>query len=343
MNKSKIVSIGGVEYDSHTGLPVTKQAAVKVATPQKTRNVQPVHAKGVHSAQQRSATLNRRFVAKKTAATPAPAKKPVMSGMVVSRKSTKGTPASQLHVRSKSLDIRPKTRSAHISKFAKEPQALAVKRPVASNDIAHTPHPLAKKAHAAQAVRQQAATPPVHHTPSAKDIKHAELGKALAHAKADAKAPKQAPRRALNIAAASLGLLLIAGYFTYVNMPNLSVRVAAAQAGIEASYPEYRPVGYSLNGPVAYQDGEVSMKFASNTGPVAFQLSQAKSGWDSAALLEKFVNPESNSKYATYNDGGLTIYTYGTNAAWVNGGILFTIEGDANLSNEQIRRIATSM
>ena len=48
-------------------------------------------------------------------------------------------------------------------------------------------------------------------------------------------------------------------------------------------------------------------------------------------------------KYATYNDAGLTIYTYGTDAAWVNGGVLYTVEGSANLSNEQIRRIATSL
>ena len=38
-------------------------------------------------------------------------------------------------------------------------------------------------------------------------------------------------------------------------MPTLSVRVAASQAGIDASYPSYRPDGYALNGPVTYGDG----------------------------------------------------------------------------------------
>jgi hypothetical protein len=126
-------------------------------------------------------------------------------------------------------------------------------------------------------------------------------------------------------------------------MPNLSVRVAAAQAGIDATFPEYRPVGYRLDGPVAYQSGEVSMRFASNSAPIAFSLNQSKSSWDSAALLEKYVNPRSKGNYATYSDAGLTIYTYGTDAAWVNGGILYTVEGNALLSNEQIRRLATSM
>ena len=326
MNQPKIVSIGGLEYDSRTGLPVKKPIAVnqqsaKTLAPQKkAREVHPVHATGVHATQQRSTTLTRRFVAKSN------------------------TPHAHIQPknRAKNIDIRPNvTRSAHISKFAPEPQALKVKRPVVS-DIAPKTHPVAKKAHDIQSVKRQPIPKPTQ-TPTAQNIKHAELGKALAHAKTESKAPKQPRKRAFNIAAASLGLLLIAGYFTYVNMPNLSVRVAAAQAGINASFPEYRPVGYSLNGPVAYQDGEVSMKFTSNTGPVAFSLKQSKSSWDSAALLEKYVNPESESNYATYSDGGLTIYTYGTNAAWVNGGILYTIDGSANLSNEQIRRIATSM
>lgn len=325
MNKSKIVSIGGLEYDSQTGLPIAKSAPTPisvVAKPaKKVRDIQPVHAKGMHTTQQRSATLNRKFVTK--------SKTPQIK--------------IQPKTRIKNLDIKPSVpRSAHISKFAPEPQALKAKRQIVT-DIAPKTHPIVKKAHTTQATKQLATKHEPAKAPSAKDIKHAELGKALAHAKTETKAPKQPRRRGLNIAAASFGILLLAGYFTYINMPNLSVRVAAAQAGINASFPEYRPIGYSLNGPVAYQDGEVSMKFKSNTGPVAFSLNQAKSSWDSAALLEKFVSPQSKSKYATYNDGGLTIYTYGTNAAWVNGGVLYTIEGDATLSNEQIRRIATSM
>ncbi len=324
MNQPKIVSIGGLEYDSRTGLPVKQTAStaqLQTTASKKVRDINPVHAAGVHATQQRSATLTRRYVAK--------SKAPQAHGGIVKS-------------RHKNIDIKPNiSRSAHISKFAPEPQALKVKRPVVS-DIAPKAHPIQQRAHDVQRATKPAPSKPTH-APTAQDIKHAELGKALAHAKAETKAPKQPRRRALNIAAASLGLLLIAGYFTYVNMPNLSVRVAAAQAGINASFPEYRPVGYSLNGPVSYQDGEVSMKFTSNTGPVAFSLKQSRSSWDSAALLEKYVNPESESKYATYTDAGLTIYTYGTSAAWVNGGILYTIDGSANLSNEQIRRIATSM
>lgn len=334
MSKAKIVSIGGIEYDSQTGLPIKTEKTIAKPVSQsnvsaavkRTRTTQAVHAKGVHATQQRSKTLKRSLVSK------APTAK--ASSKSVARPIVR-----------KNMDIRPKVKtpqSAHISKFASDPKAFSVKRPAVS-DIAPKQHPAAQKVQKSVATVKQ--TQVQKNAPTAKQIKHAELGKALAHAKpaAPLKKTKRPQRRLLNVVSASFGLLLLAGYFTYVNMPNLSVRVAAAQAGIDASYPEYHPVGYRLNGPVAYRNGEVSMNFASNTGPLAFSLSQSKSGWDSSALLEKYVNPRSDSKYATYSDAGLTVYTYGTNAAWVNRGILYTIDGNANLSNEQIRRIATSM
>lgn len=306
MGQTNVVSIGGIDYDSRSGMPVAGQSI----QPQLKRD-QSVHAKGVHATHQRSTALNRQFV-KKTQAKPA----------------SKGG----------SMDMRrPVKRSPHISKFAADPVAVSShKRSVA--DVPAVKHPVVTRT-------QSTAKPAVpRQAPSAREIKHAELGKALVNAKTETKAPKKKnSKRAFNVAAASLGVLMITGYFTYVNMPNLSVRVAAAQAGIDAAYPEYRPVGYRMNGPVAYQDGQVSMKFASNSGPLAFDFNQARSSWDSSALLEKYVDPRSEGKYATYNDGGLTIYTYGTDAAWVNGGILYTVEGSATLSNEQIRKLATSL
>ncbi len=311
MSQSKVVSIGGVDYDSHTGLAVQNtQTSVR----RDVRRTQSVSAKGIHTPHQRSTALNRQFV-KKTAS---------------------HSQSESAHTNTKSMDVRPTVkRSAAITKFAKDTRSATPTHAVVA-DIAPVQHPAAAKA---AAIKHAAATP------TARDIKHAELGKALANAKSDTSITKKSRRRSktFNVAMASLGLLLLAGYFTYVNLPNLSVRVAAAQAGINATYPEYRPVGYHLNGPVAYQNGEVSMNFTSNSSPVGFSLNQAKSNWDSSALLEKYVNPHSSGKYATYNDAGLTIYTYGTDAAWVNGGILYTVEGDATLSNEQVRRIATSM
>jgi hypothetical protein len=150
-------------------------------------------------------------------------------------------------------------------------------------------------------------------------------------------------RRLTAVASAGLAITLLAGYLTYVNMPSLSVQVAAAQAGIAASYPSHQPTGYSLQGPVAYEDGQVTMKFSSNTNSEKFTLNQSRSTWDSSALLDNYVQQASNGKYQALQDSGLTIYTYGNDAAWVNGGVLHTISGDAQLSDEQVRQIATSM
>jgi hypothetical protein len=313
MSDQHTISINGVRYDARTGMPLGSVESPHHAS---SRHAS-VHAKGVHQAQQRSKTLNRQLVTKtKPVAKP----KPVHQGASMDMK-------------------RPvTTRSPHISKFAPHPQAAHAAKPVA-HDIAPVPHHAVVKAHAA-AVKPK----PVTHRP-AHEIKHTAISEAMEKASSNpAKTHKtKSHRRILNVASASLAVLLLAGYFTYINMPSLSVRIAAAQAGIDATYPQYRPVGYSLNGPVAYKEGQVTMQFASNSGPQQFALSQSKSSWDSTTLLENYVDPESDGRYATYSDAGLTVYTYGNNAAWVNGGILYTVEGSAALSNEQVRRIATSM
>lgn len=210
-------------------------------------------------------------------------------------------------------------------------------------DIAPQPHPVAQKAHLAQHTR---ATPAAHTPKPAHDIKNEAIESALSTAVRNEKQHKQPRKRRLSrfasVGASALALLLLGGYFTYINMPNLSVRVAATQAGFDATYPEYRPDGYRLSGPIAAKDNEVSMKFASTAGTQNFTLKQEKSSWDSLAVREYVADLSDDNAITTAVDG-LTIYIYGSNAAWVNGGVLYTMNGDAPLSGEQIRRIATSM
>ena len=83
------------------------------------------------------------------------------------------------------------------------------------------------------------------------------------------------------------------------------------------------------------------MQFAYADGAKNFTIKQEKSDWNSSAVRE-FVDSKSKDTTTT-NSNGLTIYTYGSNAAWVNHGVLYTLEGDAPLSSEQIQRIANSM
>ncbi|MNQ73271.1 hypothetical protein D3C85_879980 [compost metagenome] len=222
------------------------------------------------------------------------------------------------------------------------------------SDIAPaTVHPAVAKAHAVRATQTQpvvAQPQQVQHSqPKPSQIVkneaiNAALEKApLKHKEVKKKSLLARHPRLLNVASASLALVLLGGYFTYINLPSLSVRVAAAQAGIDASYPEYHPDGYSLNGAVAYKEGEVSMKFAANGGPQNFTITQTKSSYDSEAVLDNYVKPKVGENYIPFTERGLKIYAYGGNAAWVNGGILYTISGDAPLSNSQIGNIAKSL
>ena len=138
-------------------------------------------------------------------------------------------------------------------------------------------------------------------------------------------------------------VLLLAGYVTYLNLPNMALRVAASRAGFDASLPGYKPAGFSLDGPIAYSPGQITIQFSSNSDERTFTLAQRESTWDSQSLLDNYVVRE-NKKYATFQEKGLTVYVYdNSNATWVDGGIWYTITGDSLLSSEQLLKIAGSL
>lgn len=321
----RTVMINGTEYDAHTGMPVRKAPlAAEIKSAPKPLPKSEIHSHSVHAQAQKSQTLNRRIVKKATGPSVKSRVKPT---------------------------LRPDVqKSSSIAKFA--PHPAGIKQPKTVSDIGPMPHPIAAKAteqlKRAAAEKLAAQNAPKPQPKPSHVIKQEAVAQALENApshnaSAEQTKPKKRYARVLSVASASLALLLLGGYFTYLNMPSLSVRVAAAQAGINASYPSYHPDGYSLKGAVGYNQGEVNMKFASNSGPQNFTVDQTKSSWDSSAVLENYVSKKVGDNYITYNEHGLTIYTFGGNAAWVNGGILYTISGDAPLSGDQIRHIATSM
>lgn len=304
MNKQQTIIINGVGYDAHTGMRM-EQVNTPVTTPK-----QPVVSKAIHTQTQRSKTLARKHV-------------------------QSGQPKS---VHRPSLDgVR---RSPQITKFAAQPQITTQDKDIVAAPITHPiQHAVRQKSVSAAAP----ISPPTPQHLKAKAIENAMNASGGSHAPKEKRTFFQKHTRGLSVAGASLATIMVAGYLTYTNLPSLSVRIASTQAGVDATYPTYQPSGYSLNGPVAFDSGEVSMKFAANAGPQEFTVEQSKTNWDSSALLENLVKAQAKDDYETYSDSGLTIYVYGTNAAWVNGGVLHTIEGDAPLTNDQIRRIATSM
>lgn len=318
----RTITINGTVYDAHTGLPVTE-------LPHSSHTVESSH---IHARTQRSQTLNRRVV------TPKPTARKI-SVQVNSDVVPQSQPV-------------PQGKSPMIQKFATRTETpRPVQEKPKTETIAPIPHPITTKILQKQPATATAAPinaqPP---TPSTV-LKQQAIADAMSNSpdhnakKQRTKTKKQFGRFAqfFRVASAALGLLILGGYFTYLNMPNLSIRVAAAQAGMHATYPAYKPDGYSLSGPIAYQQGSVAMNFASNGSPMKYTLTQNKSSWDSTAVLDNYITPRAKNKYDTTRENGLTIYTYGSNAAWVNGGILYTIEGDAPLSSDQIRRIAASL
>ena len=150
-------------------------------------------------------------------------------------------------------------------------------------------------------------------------------------------------QRTLKIATASLSVLLLSGYVAYLNAPNISLRVAANRAGIEAELPDYTPSGFGLSGPVEYSQGQVVLNFATKSDQRNFQIKQEASPWDSESLRENAVANET-SDYQTVERRGLTIYIFNeSNATWVNQGIRYTLTGNSQLSDDQITNIATSL
>lgn len=309
----KTVMINGTVYDAHTGLPLDTPVKPQTIVPASTvKKAAAAHT--VHTRTQKSTTLNRAVVKK------APAAHHV----------------SDMVRRHSAANVQ---KSPHITKFAPHPAGARIVK--STPDVAPTTHPLQHHVNRVQASQKPAVSVP---KPS-HVIKNEAIENAMKHAPAKKQSEYKKPKRSrfTKLASVSMALLLLAGYFTYINMPNLSVRVASSQAGIAASYPDYKPDGYSLSGPVAYSDGEVSMKFASNSGTGSYTVSESKSSWDSSAVRDNYIRQNGGVEPTTHTERGLTIYMHGSNAAWVNRGILYTIKGDAPLSSEQIRRIATSL
>lgn len=149
-------------------------------------------------------------------------------------------------------------------------------------------------------------------------------------------------RVVLALSCAVVAVLAIV-YFVNLNMPDISIRVAAMQTGIEASYPSYIPKEFSVSS-IMSEDGKVVISFKNNENDSSFSLTEESSSWDSSALLNNFVKNEYGEDYATIKEQGLTIYIGNNGAVWVNGGMMYKINAAEDvLSKKQISSIAASL
>lgn len=344
MRGKQTLVINGKVYDAVSGLPVaapdpiikTAPVATRVApvaeiittAPITPRN--PHHAKRAHSITKKSSTLRRDFL-------------------------TKPVSTAQVHAARRTPLSGNVQRSDMIQKFAAHPQPL---QPTAARPKGLAPRlditPVKQKP--ASIIAQKHAlvsmgtTSSPHPALSSRSVREQLIAERLASVNTAPSAPHKArggflskqPRIA-RIATVSFAIFVLGGYFTYLNMPGLSVRVAASQADVAANYPDYHPDGYSFSGPVAFAQGQVAIDFHANGGNGKYTITQQKSGWDSQAVYDNVVAKVADDSYVTNSQQGLTIYTFKGDAAWVNKGILYTISGDAPLSNEQLLRIAGSL
>ena len=333
------IIINGVRYNSSTG-----EALGCVNTENESFG-----SNQIHQTIQKSQTLNRKFVRR-----PENLSREQLHAIeqfkrrhdyLEIRKSSLAQSGRESHARISHFEGVRGSASRSISPISVSSHQNVESKPAKSTDAELQKHPIYQRA--LEQIREQKAEKIL---PNTQSIKQNAISEALEKSREDDKKSKKSrgiqkrkffARRFAGIFTSFLFVFLAVGYLTYLNLPNISTRIAAVQSGIDASLPQYAAQGYKLNG-LAYFDGKtVNLKYSN--GENSYILKQSESAWDSVALLENYVEKNWNSKYSTHQEKGLTIYENGNKqAVWVNNGKIYTIEGEKYLDGEEIRKIATS-
>ena len=143
------------------------------------------------------------------------------------------------------------------------------------------------------------------------------------------------------VCVAAAGFAIV--YFVDLNSPDVSLKVAAMQSGIDASYPSYVPRDFNLSD-ITSENGKITLNFKNASTGDAFTIVEEKTDWDSKALLSNFVRPTYGSDYVEIVEQGLTLYVSGSDACWANGGITYKLDTTSgSLTKKQIKAIAVSL
>ena len=141
---------------------------------------------------------------------------------------------------------------------------------------------------------------------------------------------------------ATIALIAGAGYFAYIKVPAVDLRVVNAKSGFTATIPSITPAGFNFKGPMQFTNGAVVQNFNS-VNHKAFSIVQRSSSLTSESLLSKYIT-SSNFKYQTYSEKGLNVYIYNAgDAMWVNNGIWYSVINNGNLTSDDILALAGSM
>lgn len=197
-------------------------------------------------------------------------------------------------------------------------------------------------------VRSNRAAKPVPKKLSAKEMKDQAIKKALSST--NRYTPEKTERTRIHFGAKRILLALSCAtvvvcaivYFVNLNMPDMSLKVAAMQSGINATYPSYIPRGFNITN-ISSESGKISLSFSNAETGNSFTLDEENSSWDSNALLTNYVKKTFSNNFSSVRENGITVYIDDRKAAWVNGGILYKLEvTSGSLSKKQITSIAAS-
>lgn len=149
--------------------------------------------------------------------------------------------------------------------------------------------------------------------------------------------------KVMNAVAVMAVIVLIVGFVVVKNVPDISLRIASSRSGVVGVIPEYRPTGFVLSDSINYSPGQLMLDYHSDNNDRNFTVIQSKTSWNDNDLLANFITNNHNT-YQTYRDHGRLIFIYGdSNATWIQNGVWYRIVGNAQLSSDQLLRIAASM
>ena len=187
---------------------------------------------------------------------------------------------------------------------------------------------------------------------SAREIKEQEIAKAINATnrqitRKQAKARKYPPMEfgfkkvALALAMSAAAVLGIV-YLVDTNSPDISLKVAAMQNGINAVYPEYTPRGYILSD-ITSENGKVTLNFKNPETGTSYSLVEENIEASDTTTLAEYVSDTFGENYTKLEEQGTIVYIGSGGAAWVDGGVFYKLKvSSGSLTRKQILTIATT-
>lgn len=158
---------------------------------------------------------------------------------------------------------------------------------------------------------------------------------------ADSRLVRKFSSRAIFATTGAVAVIVALG--VYIAMPSISVRMAAADAGIDARNP-YVPKGYTIDGKVAASKGKVKISYRNTSSNDGYSITQEKSSLTDSGLHNEVISQTTDyDSYQQIKANGKNIYLNGNTATWVNDGIKYTVDGNDFLDTDEITNIANSL